>query len=585
MENNFAIPELPSGHTLYFVFLTSWGDPNFVGINTIELFNANGERPDFQSIETNATETIGDLENILYAGHFLCTDPLRMWSARYDILDKDEVRIKIQLKTIERLAMIRIWNYSECRVHSLRGVRHLRIDFDNQTIFRGEISCAYTNESGEYPLGDTILFTTDEEILENIANNDICFAGEEFIMDNLNLDKFGLLSISSKNPDEMNSSENSFMLSRRPTTGDRQEEEKSTSNENLDYIDNSGKITLLPDKERASEIAKTNVFQMELYENWGAPDCIGLTGLQFLGSRTTVLDIKHCLATASTGLQTAQKLLNGRNLTGDRDDMWLVPHTPDLPPPCITITFPEPLQIIGVSIWNYNASPEMSYAGVRLAKIYLNGKALDSLILLRKAPGEYFGAISRVRSRFLNDKRYVLFDFVQDIFFDNCDCLFRPLPRPNTSSLSGFIYQLQLYSTWGDEFYIGLNGIEFYSHLDSLIPLRAHNLAAFPESVNVLPGVNADPRTSENLINGENDTDSMSNIWLTPMLPNHCARIFVVFDIPTFVSQIVIYNYRKTPERGVRHLSVSVDDLIVFSGEVPTSTTEKTGILRVSLRE
>lgn len=56
----------------------------------------------------------------------------------------------------------------------------------------------------------------------------------------------------------MNSSENSFMLSRRPTTGDRQEEEKSTSNENLDYIDNSGKITLLPDKERASEIAKTN---------------------------------------------------------------------------------------------------------------------------------------------------------------------------------------------------------------------------------------------------------------------------------------------------------------------------------------
>lgn len=30
---------------------------------------------------------------------------------------------------------------------------------------------------------------------------------------------------------------------------------------------------------------------------------------------------------------------------------------------------------------------------------------------------------------------------------------------------------------------------------------------------------------------------------------------------------------------------VSVDDLIVFSGEVPTSTTEKTGILRVSLRE
>lgn len=74
-------------------------------------------------------------------------------------------------------------------------------------------------------------------------------------------------------------------------------------------------------------------------------------------------------------------------------------------------------KLSGVSIWNYNASPEMSYAGVRLAKIYLNGKALDSLILLRKAPGEYFGAISRVRSRFLNDKsswELNLIDFKRD---------------------------------------------------------------------------------------------------------------------------------------------------------------------------
>lgn len=33
------------------------------------------------------------------------------------------------------------------------------------------------------------------------------------------------------------------------------------------------------------------------------------------------------------------------------------------------------------------------------------------------------------------------------------------------------------------------------------------DLAAFPESINILPMVDGDPRTSENLIDGVNDTD------------------------------------------------------------------------------
>ncbi|PIO65483.1 hypothetical protein TELCIR_12844, partial [Teladorsagia circumcincta] len=147
------------------------------------------------------------------------------------------------------------------------------------------------------------------------------------------------------------------------------------------------------------------------------------------------------------------------------------------------------------------------------------------------------------------------------------------------------IFQLQLLSSWGDEFYIGLNGIELYDRRHERIKVRAHNLAAFPESVNILPAVDGDPRTSLNLINGCNDTDRAEQMWLTPMLPNRCARVFFVFDVPVAVSTFVIYNYRKTPARGVRHISVSVDDLIVYSGDVPESTTEKTGILEINFRE
>lgn len=47
-------------------------------------------------------------------------------------------------------------------------------------------------------------------------------------------------------------------------------------------------------------------------------------------------------------------------------------------------------------------------------------------------------------------------------------------------------------------------------------------------------------------------------MWLTPILPNRCARVFVIFDIPTYVSHINVYNYRKTPERGARLITVGL---------------------------
>lgn len=103
--------------------------------------------------------------------------------------------------------------------------------------------------------------------------------------------------------------------------------------------------------------------------------------------------------------------------------------------------------------------------------------------------------------------------------------------------------------------------------------------------MNILPSVEHDPRSSDKLIDGENDTRKAHHMWLTPMLPNRYARIFIIFDCPTFVSKIRVFNYRKTPERGVRHISVSADDFIVFSGEVPISSSEETGILDICLRE
>ncbi|VDD92081.1 unnamed protein product [Enterobius vermicularis] len=414
-SDEFEIPELPKGKELRFILLNSWDDPYNIGLNTIEIFTDNGKRPILKTV--------------------------RFYQKRFTAL------------TFSKLKNLQ--NYDESRVHALRGVHDLAITLEDTVIFQGEITCAFTADNDLRPMGDTILFTTDEAILERIAENDVCLVDDDVVA-------------------------------------------------------------------------------------------------------------------SSMDLLTSDTLLNGRNLTRNREDMWLVPYRSN----SSLKKYANLKNILGVCIWNYNASLEMSYAGVRRVQFYFDGKPLTQVTQLRKAPG------------------FVFFDFVQDVIFHQ-SCLYRPPSRFDSTIISGFIYQVRLLSTWGDEFYIGLNGIELYDENDQLIKLGpnlavyegAFHIAAFPESVNILPGVHGDPRTSENLIDGINETTCASHMWLTPVLPNRCVRVFVIFDYSIKILKIILYNYTKTPERGARHVSVSVDDLIVFSGEVPPSTLSSTGKLVIILKE
>uniref|UniRef100_A0A914W5S6 KATNIP domain-containing protein n=1 Tax=Plectus sambesii TaxID=2011161 RepID=A0A914W5S6_9BILA len=279
-SSDFVIPELPSGRALVFKLLTTWGDPFYVGLNGIEVFTDNGSKANVESIvadfDCDISETpVCALPENLLNGNNRTKDETSLWMTKFDI--DSPVVVTINFREDQSIAMIRIWNYNKSRVHAARGVRQLEITLDDKLIFKGEISradglCETNSES----LGDTILFTMDDAILEAISENDVSMQDE--IKGSVGQQVESLAS-----------------LNRRPSTGDPSLilGTASIAQENHEESHLDCQFSCEGD----NMIVRGKVFHMELRDNWGCPDMIGLTGFQFLGRDG------HPLAVTSSMLQ------------------------------------------------------------------------------------------------------------------------------------------------------------------------------------------------------------------------------------------------------------------------------------------
>jgi len=141
---------------------------------------------------------------------------------------------------------------------------------------------------------------------------------------------------------------------------------------------------------------------------------------------------------------------------------------------------------------------------------------------------------------------------------------------------TGRSLSINILSTWGDQHYVGLMGLEFYDNVGSAVTIAnpERQIQADPADINVLEEYANDPRTVDKLLDGTNFTCNDMHSWLTPFTAGANHVITLEFDTRVTLSMLRVWNYNKSrihSTRGARYVEIRLDGQFIFRGELKKS--------------
>jgi len=358
---------------------------------------------------------------------------------------------------------------------------------------------------------------------------------------------------------------------------------------------------------------------LEFFDEHGEP-------IEGVHTRAEPADI-NVLPEYTSDVRVAANLTDGVLQTCDDRHLWLAPyseHRRNL----VFVDFGRVVVLSLVRVWNYNKSRTHSFRGARLVEMRVDG-VLVFRGEVGKAPGNLHDALNCAEPVLFTTDAHViarieahdaarfehepvaelpssmlqrpptaeLHDSAQKSrqqpwINDVPDSIRNATVRPRTAVLGGgdlgtpgeavdlsalqdyetavhplgSEVRLVLHSTWGDRHYIGLNGLQLLDPTGAPLALSVDRIDADPSSIATLPQMQRDPRTVDKLIDGVNATYDDRHMWLAPFSPGKPNTVTVTFPRPVRIGAIKVWNYAKTPSRGVQSFSIQIDGCLAFQG-------------------
>jgi hypothetical protein len=325
----------------------------------------------------------------------------------------------------------------------------------------------------------------------------------------------------------------------------QQEYVSSTSNEDNGNIRLTASSSLSTLPSALSSITARYV-KIEFESTWGDRDYLGMTGIHILnpqgnhikvGNKSVTTDQNSSLLSFSDD-RSVSNLNNNVNNTANDAFMWLIPYEPSassskkLSPYYVEFDLQSSQSISGLRVWNYNGgTTESSLRGVKYAVVYLDRKPYFRLIL---KPGMEYDGISFDQTIFFSHLVYEIEQHNRtNTLASASNRLVYKTPRlrqtyETANSPCGLLWKFSFYSNHGDDYYIGLDHMDFYDEDNHIISIESFSsmmhIEALPHSVRDLAisssdPLAVDPRIPEKLFSSKYFTDlnCKTNCWLAPL--------------------------------------------------------------------
>lgn len=173
---------VPRGAHLQIDILSTWGDPHYVGLAALEIFDEHGEPVELEDPSSQVRADPADINVLpeyghdvrvvsnLFDGTLRTCDDAHLWLAPFTPGRRN--LIFVDMGGAVGISMVRVWNYNKNRTHSFRGARLLEMRLDGNLIFRGEVNKAPGVLHEAERAAEPILFTTEASVLSCIEERD-----------------------------------------------------------------------------------------------------------------------------------------------------------------------------------------------------------------------------------------------------------------------------------------------------------------------------------------------------------------------------------------------------------------------------